>query len=229
MDRFIYYKYLMTQICLWSYKWSHLMIENSKYTNLLSQYPATDDGYIHVVWGILRDEQWCIYLHHDARLNEFRVPGGKVEMWETYSEALIRELREELSIEVISSTYQYTIKRIAWWMKRCFHLFVIDSYLWIPQNNDSHKYDQYRAEIIDSDSSLGFAIKIGGTITDDVQDIMHSFVDIYNFHTNTSKILSDISRRAVYRNYNQTTIDLSRHYYLYLDQELGEYYVKDVW
>lgn len=105
---------------------------------------------------------------------------------------------------------------------------MIDDYSGIPLNNESDKYDQYRAEIIDSDNELGFAVKVDGTITDDVQDIMQSFLDIYHLTTIVPQIHDDILIQSHYVEYDQSLINPSQHYYLYLDQEKKEYYFDNV-
>jgi 8-oxo-dGTP pyrophosphatase MutT (NUDIX family) len=215
----------MNPICLWSIKWSHLIINTEKYQQRLTDHPATEDWFIHVVWWIVQDSDGKIYLHHNAKLNEFVLPWGKVERWESFEDALTRELREELSIEVKQSHHISSIKYIHWWQKRCFHMFIIDEYTWIPLNNDSHKLDQYRAEIIDSDNDLWYAIKIDGTITDDGQDIMQSFIDIYHWKTIIPQLRDNILVNSTYVDYDQDEIDPSKHYYLYLDQKKKEYYV----
>lgn len=217
----------MSNICLWSLKWSHLIIDGLKYQSLLTQHPHTDDSYIHVVWWIVKNAEWKIYLHHDVKRNEFLLPGWKVEHGETYAQALIRELDEELDIEVNKLHHISSIKYRAG-MLWCFHMFVIDEYTGIPQNNDAHKYDHYRAEIIDSDNDLGYAVKIDGTITDDVQDIMHSFLDIYHRKTISPQWDADIACTAPYRVYDTTMIDPHQHYYLYFDDAKQEYYVDGI-
>lgn len=214
----------MSIVCLWSFKWSHLIINNEKYHQRLAEHPATDDGFIHVVWWIVKNTQWKIYLHHHARLNEFMLPWGKVDKWETFEDAMKRELHEELDIIVHTCHHLSSIKYIVWWLKRCFHMFMIDDYSGISLNNESDKYDQYRAEIIDSDNKLGFAIKVDGTITDDVQDIMQSFLDVYHLYTIVPQIYDDILTQSHYVEYDQSLINPSQHYYLYLDQEKKEYY-----
>jgi len=76
---------------------------------------------IHVAVGvILRNDQIFITLRpehlHQGGLWEF--PGGKVEVGETLSEALARELKEELGIEVLAArplidlTHDYGDKQV---------------------------------------------------------------------------------------------------------------------
>ena len=59
-------------------------------------------------------------------------------------------------------------------------MFQVGEYTGTPINNEHDKFDQYRAKRIDSDNIIGFGIEIDGTITDDVQDIMHTFLDVYH-------------------------------------------------
>lgn len=219
----------MSFITLWSFKWSHLIIDIEKYQQRLAEHPATDDRFIHVVWWIVKNAEWKIYLHHHARLNEFMLPWGKVDKWEIFEDAMKRELHEELDIIVHTCHHLSSIKYIVWWLKRCFHMYMIDDYSWIPLNNEYKKYDQYRAEIIQSDNSLGFAVKVDGTITNDVQDIMQSFLDIYHLYTIVPQLHDDGLIRSEYADYDQSMIDPSKHYYLYRDQENKVYYFNDVW
>lgn len=60
---------------------------------------------IEVVCGIIRDQRGCLLAglrpqgKHLAGLWEF--PGGKIDLGETPEDALVRELREELGVEVV--------------------------------------------------------------------------------------------------------------------------------
>ena len=68
---------------------------------------------LHVVIGILRDNQGRILItrrdrkKHKGGLWEF--PGGKVELGESSRQAICRELREEISIEVIEMEHYMDI------------------------------------------------------------------------------------------------------------------------
>lgn len=59
---------------------------------------------INVVCGVVRNErgEYLITQRGDSKhYAKWEFPGGKVKMDETYFESIIRELKEELSIEVI--------------------------------------------------------------------------------------------------------------------------------
>lgn len=107
-------------------------------------------------------------------------------------------------------------------------MFIVEEYIWIPLNNENDKYDQYRAEIIESDNDLGFAVNVEGMITEDVQDIMQSFLDIYHLYSIAPQIHDDVLLVSNYREYDQMKIYISQHYYLYLDLENKLYYFQDL-
>jgi len=64
--------------------------------------------------------------------NKWEFPGGKVESNETVAEALSRELKEEIAIEVLSCQplivieHQYADKKV------CLEVFLVDNYLGEP-------------------------------------------------------------------------------------------------
>ena len=213
-------------ICLGSFKWSHLFLNEEKNTRLLQIHPHTQDGFIHVVGGLVYDDQGRIYLHHNALYNEFLLPWGKVEFWETYEQALTRELKEELDIEVHKMNYLSSVKYIAGGVRRCFHMFEIQDYSGIPINNEHEKLDYYWSKKIESDNGLWFAVSIDGTITDDSQDIMHSFIDLYHIEYVTKHVDPQELLWATYTYYDSSQITVSDHYYLYYDPNKQQYEYK---
>lgn len=214
-------------ICLGSFKWSHLISDKDKESYLLDHYEHTDDGFIHVVWWIVTDISWKIYLHHNAKLNEFLLPGGKVDLWESLEDALRRELQEELDINTIRYRYISWVKYMGMWCKWCFHTFIIDEYDGIPLNNESHTLDQYWAKKIDANNTLWFAVSIDGTVTDDVQDIMHSFLDLYHLWYVVPKVQPGELLDWIYQDYDEKLIDRSKSYYLYFNQQKKKYIIED--
>ncbi len=216
----------MTSLCLWSFKWSNLVLNQEKYNDYLTRYESID-GSICTVRAVIKDESGRIFQYHNAKLNEFYLPGWKVDIGETLEHALYREVQEELGIEIVSSQYLLTLKYMGGGIKKIAHYFVVDQYTWTLVNHDAHLMDQYRAEITDSDNDLGFAVNIEGTITDDVQDIMHSYRNLYHILIVASQMSGDYVQAPI-KSYDQTKINLSQHYYLYLDQEKQLYYFQDL-
>lgn len=137
------------------------------------------------------------------------------------TQAAVRELREELGIEVSDVTEIGCRKHIHNGIKRCFHVMEVNTYTGTPVNNDAHKYDQYRVEIIDADNILGRAVKINGTITDDDYDIRHTFVDIHNIKTHQGLMIGD----GMVEDYDDSLIDPSGLYYQYYDAGQKKYFL----
>lgn len=89
------------------------------------------------VFAIIKDENWNILFQ--KRQNTwfadwmYQLPSGHIEWEETYFEAIIRELKEELDIEVNSSCIE--IKHITHWIKKWWRIYFniymnISSYSW---------------------------------------------------------------------------------------------------
>ncbi len=57
---------------------------------------------IKLAGGVIRDEKGRILLLHrnTATHNHWEIPGGKIETWETAQQAAIREIKEELGVNV---------------------------------------------------------------------------------------------------------------------------------
>jgi 8-oxo-dGTP diphosphatase len=64
--------------------------------------------------------------------NKWEFPGGKVEVDESVAEALYRELKEEISIEVLSCQPLITIEHEYVDKKVCLEVFFVDQYLGEP-------------------------------------------------------------------------------------------------
>lgn len=61
-----------------------------------------------------------------------------------------------------------------------------------PQNMEPEKHAQLiRAEIIDSDNSLGFAVRVDETVIDDDHEIIDQFYDLYMYHKEITNKIED--------------------------------------
>lgn len=79
-------------------KFPHLAPESEKYA-------CSEDGFIDVVAGVLRDEKGRYAMIHHTKENLWFFPGGKVEKGEDLTTALKRELKEEIWTELTTSEY----------------------------------------------------------------------------------------------------------------------------
>ena len=155
-------------------KFPHLAPESEKYS-------CSEDGFIDVVAGVLRDEKGRYAMIHHTKENLWFFPGGKVEKGEDLTTALKRELKEEIWTELTASKYLWAVKIIHLSKPRRVHRFEVESND-IPtlQEPEKHKDIQWVTEEL-YENSLGFAININGTIINDEKELLHDFIDFYLF------------------------------------------------
>ena len=70
---------------------------------------------------------------------KWEFPGGKVEQGETVAQALARELKEEVNIEVLSCQPLITIDHDYGDKKVCLEVFVVDNYMGEPNAQEGQK------------------------------------------------------------------------------------------
>jgi len=94
---------------------------------------------VHVAVGVIVDNtgQQTQYfltkrLEHSHQGGKWEFPGGKVEKDETVAQALARELKEEVAIEVLSCQPLITIKHDYNDKKVMLEVFIVDQYLGEP-------------------------------------------------------------------------------------------------
>jgi len=155
-------------------KFPHLAPESEKYS-------CSEDGFIDVVAGVLRDEKGRYAMIHHTKENLWFFPGGKVEKGEDLTTALKRELKEEIWTELTTSKYLWAVKIIHLSKPRRVHRFEVESNdLPTLQEPEKHKDIQWVSEEL-HENSLGFAININGTIINDEKELLHDFIDFYLF------------------------------------------------
>lgn len=155
-------------------KFPHLAPESEKYA-------CSEDGFIDVVAGVLRDEKGRYAMIHHTKENLWFFPGGKVEKGEDLITALKRELKEEIWTELTTSKYLWAVKIIHLSKPRRVHRFEVESNdTPTLQEPEKHKDIQWVSEEL-YENSLGFAININGTVINDERELLHDFIDFYLF------------------------------------------------
>ena len=210
-------------------KFPHLAPESEKYS-------CSEDGFIDVVAGVLRDEKGRYAMIHHTKENLWFFPGGKVEKGEYLTTALKRELKEEIWTELSATKYLWAVKIIHLSKPRRVHRFEVESND-IPrlQEPEKHKDIQWVTEEL-YENSLGFAININGTIINDERELLHDFIDFYLF----KKILNPQEKGLIQGKFNFLawtttpwtlpsnmflTIGENIDYVTVYDQKSQEYYV----
>ena len=94
---------------------------------------------VHVAVGVIVDNtgQQTQYfltkrLEHSHQGGKWEFPGGKVEKDETVAQALARELKEEVAIEVLSCQPLITINHDYYDKRVLLEVFIVDQYLGEP-------------------------------------------------------------------------------------------------
>ncbi|MCK9467032.1 MAG: class I tRNA ligase family protein [Candidatus Absconditabacterales bacterium] len=149
----------------------------------LDKYEHSSDGSINVVCCVIkRDDKFLIGYHKKGQKYVF--PGGKIEKGDSIEKTVIKEIKEEIGVEVKS---QKTIGEFKEILKgNIWNLIYVETEIeGEPQNMEPDKTTHFqRAEIIDFDNELKMAIKIENTIIDDVEEIINQFYDLYTYKNN---------------------------------------------
>ena len=146
-----------------------------------SAYEASEDGFIDVVAGVIRDGEGRYAMIHHMKENLWFFPGGKVEKGECRIAALKRELKEEIGVEAEEKHYLGAIKIIHLGKPYRVHWFEVTTSD-TPSVQESEKHNALVwVKEEKSENSLGFALNINGTIIDDEKELTHDFIDFHLF------------------------------------------------
>ena len=89
-------------------------------------------------------------LEHVHQGSKWEFPGGKVESDETVHEALFRELKEEIAIEVIDSKPLITIKHDYIDKSVCLEVYMVESYTGEPSAQEGQGQGWFSLEQLTS-------------------------------------------------------------------------------
>lgn len=145
------------------------------------KYASTEDWFVDVVAGVIKDNEWKYAMVHHAKENQWFFPGGKVNIWESLEDATRRELKEEIWVNVDNLTYLWAVKIITLWKPCRVHWFEVKtSDTPTIQEPEKHNALEWIKEE-SSENKLGFALNIKWNIINDEEELTHDFIDFHLF------------------------------------------------
>jgi len=154
----------------------------SKTETYHENYVHSEDGFATAWFGIIKNDQWWILMMYDIKKGVWTLPWGKIDQWEEIDVGTLREIKEELGVDVIISQSWWSLKicHVNFCGKRVFYDLDLGGQEPTIQEPQTHGDMRY-VTVEDSDNEIGFQINIDGTIMDDVQEIRYKFLPLYRY------------------------------------------------
>ena len=124
--------------------------------------------------AIVKNEKWEYLGMFDTRFDHYQTPWGKIDIWETVESGLIREVKEELWVEVESCTY-------IWQHKLFFQLWLSNPHVyevkikWEPQVMEKEKFSHIAWWTVKKTTKNPFGKKV--VFDDDTRDTIWWVLD----------------------------------------------------
>lgn len=165
----------------------------------------------------IHDKKGTIYLIHHAKENEFHFPAQRV----AHGEQPIKVAQQLVSHLLSQTIDQDSLKDIGQ-MRYYQHgqLYTVHYFtLSIDQEPPTMPTHHYRAQTISlPDSECGFGIKVEDTISDDREDILHTFCDCYYYSVIAKSEYAPTLASAPY-NYDPHSIQTQESYAVCLNPD----------
>lgn len=158
-----------------------ITVKFSLFNKNAAGYETSEDGFVDVVAGVLKNEDGAYAMVHHAKENLRFFPGGKVEAGESLISALKREIKEEVGVDVEEKAYLGAVKIVHLGKPYRVHRFELTTE-GTPtiQEQDKHNALVWVKEE-KSENALGFCLNIAGNIIDDEKELTHDFIDFHLF------------------------------------------------
>ena len=145
------------------------------------QYESSEDGFVDVVAGVIKNQEWWYLMIHHVKENVWFFPWGKVNKGESLEDATKRELKEEVGINVENCKYLWAIKIIHLWKPCRVHWFEIATHD-TPCIQETAKHNALEwVKEESAENSLWFVLNIKWTIIDNEEELCHDFIDFHLF------------------------------------------------
>jgi len=158
------------------------------------KFATTEDWAIKYTRAVIQDKKWRFLMLLKTKYGVYVMPAGKIDLNEDRETWLRREVEEEVGAKVSSvkklGGFKWIYPGGTLWYNTTYEV-KLD---WEPTNKESDKHSvMIWVEIIPSDNELGFAIKIEDTITDDPDDIIRNFHDLYLYQKNIYSQIDELT------------------------------------
>lgn len=129
--------------------------------------------------GVIKDEKGRTLMLYKNRHNMWYCPGGKIHQGESAVDALRREMKEELGVEVVNEQFLGHTKTIHRYRLYRVHYFSAE-----VEGTPTIQLVQHHAmlewiEKIPSENQFGYVLKFQNTIIADEDQLRRDFADIH--------------------------------------------------
>ncbi|MDR2540382.1 MAG: NUDIX domain-containing protein [Candidatus Peribacteria bacterium] len=145
------------------------------------KFELTEDGVGQYVRAIIKNDKGDILQIFNTQKHKFEAPGGKVDKGEDAEQAVARELREEIGVEIQEVHYLGSFKEIVGGLCLLQHTYEV-KIVEEPQIQEAGTHSQLvRVGIEPSENELGFGVRIEGNIIEEPEELMSQFWNIYTY------------------------------------------------